>query len=186
MKITYTGKNDFPEEQRKKLDAKLAKIAKLLDGKGGEKDAHVILTGERHLHNAEITVNYYDHTMVGAASDPDLFTAVCSAVDKAEKQIQKYRSKWRDTKRSSRNGAAPKATLPAAPETLLIEEPGTSPSERRVFRVAGPTGSKPMTLEEALLEIDDHGDYLVYRDAESDGLSVLLRRKDGHFDLIES
>jgi hypothetical protein len=43
-----------------------------------------------------------------------------------------------------------------------------------------------MTLDEALLEMDQNRDYLVYRDAEREGLSVLIRRRDGHFDLIES
>jgi len=44
---------------------------------------------------------------------------------------------------------------------------------------------KPMTLDEALLEMDKSLDYLVYRDADRDGVSVLVRRRDGHFDLIE-
>jgi hypothetical protein len=43
-----------------------------------------------------------------------------------------------------------------------------------------------MTLDEAVLEMDAARDYLVYRDTERDGLSVLVRRRDGHFDLIES
>ena len=43
-----------------------------------------------------------------------------------------------------------------------------------------------MTLEEALLEMEDHRDYMVYRDADKACLSVLVRRRDGHFDLIES
>jgi hypothetical protein len=47
-----------------------------------------------------------------------------------------------------------------------------------------------MTLDEALLEMDKNRDYLVYRDAarekQGEGLSVLVRRRDGHFDLIES
>ena len=43
-----------------------------------------------------------------------------------------------------------------------------------------------MTLDEALLEIEKSGDYVVYRDAETDRLSVLLRRRDGHFDLVEA
>jgi len=42
-----------------------------------------------------------------------------------------------------------------------------------------------MTIEEAMLEIDGR-DYVVYRDAESDRLSVLIRRRDGNFDLIEA
>ncbi len=43
-----------------------------------------------------------------------------------------------------------------------------------------------MTLEEAMLEMEASQDYLVYRDAQTDRVTVLLRRSDGHFDLIES
>ena len=43
-----------------------------------------------------------------------------------------------------------------------------------------------MTLEEAMLEMESSHDYLVYRDAQTDRVTVLMRRPDGHFDLIES
>jgi len=43
-----------------------------------------------------------------------------------------------------------------------------------------------MTVDEAMLEMDPTRDYLVYRDAQREGLSVLVRRRDGNFDLIES
>jgi putative sigma-54 modulation protein len=182
MKITYTGKSgELLQQQQQKLDAKFAKIAKLLDGRGGEKEAHVILSSERHLHNAEITVNYYDHAMVGAASEADEFTSICNAVDKLEKQILKQRAKWRDTKR---NGTA-KAAVSAETEAAAGENPEAPAAPARVFRVPARPDNKPMTVEEALIEIDDR-DYLVYRDAESDRVAVLLRRRDGHFDLIEA
>ena len=42
-----------------------------------------------------------------------------------------------------------------------------------------------MTLEEAVMQMDKTRDYLVYRDAETDRTSVLVRRRDGHFDLVE-
>jgi hypothetical protein len=42
-----------------------------------------------------------------------------------------------------------------------------------------------MTLDEALLEMEKDRDYLVYRDTDTDRVSVLLRRRDGHFDLVE-
>jgi len=29
-------------------------------------------------------------------------------------------------------------------------------------------------------------DYLVYRDSETDKVSVLVRRRDGHFDLVQA
>jgi putative sigma-54 modulation protein len=41
-------------------------------------------------------------------------------------------------------------------------------------------------LDEAILEMEGNRDYLVYRDAETDRLSVLLRRRDGHYDLVEA
>ena len=41
-------------------------------------------------------------------------------------------------------------------------------------------------LDEALLEMERGRDYLVYRDAETDRLAVLVRRRDGHFDLVEA
>jgi putative sigma-54 modulation protein len=43
-----------------------------------------------------------------------------------------------------------------------------------------------MTVDEALLAMEDGKDYLVYRDAETDRLAVLLRRRDGNFDLVEA
>ena len=180
MKVTYTGSpgNLTPGQQRK-LEARFGKIGKLLD-RQGEKEVHVILTSERHLNNAEITINYYDHPMVGIASDPDPFTALNGAIDKLEKQILKTRGKWRDTKRgSSRKVVRRSWEQPPA-------EPAEGEQPRRVFRVNHQGTRKPMTLDEAMLAMEENRDYLVYLDAETDRLSVLLRRKDGNFDLIEA
>ena len=55
----------------------------------------------------------------------------------------------------------------------------------RVYRVDNNQRHKPMTLDEAILEMEKERDYLVYRDVENDRLSVLMRRRDGHFDLVE-
>ena len=43
-----------------------------------------------------------------------------------------------------------------------------------------------MSLDEAMLEMEESQDYMVYRDAQTDRVSVLMRRPDGNFDLIES
>src|ERR1700690_4168135 len=57
MKISYRGmKKGLPAMQQAKLDAKLGKLSKMLDGPAGEKEAHVVVTTERHLSNAEITL----------------------------------------------------------------------------------------------------------------------------------
>ena len=56
---------------------------------------------------------------------------------------------------------------------------------RQVYRVKPAQKRKPMTVEEAMLEMDKTREYLVYRDAQTDRVNVLLRRRDGHFDLVE-
>ncbi len=181
MKVTYTGRQEpFVPAQKKKLDAKIAKLGKLLDRKDGEREAHVILTSERHLRRAEITVNVYDHLMVGVAASADSFTALCEAIDRLEKQALKLRSKKRDTKRESKSEwKAGEISAAAGP----VEE---EPPARKVFRVDQHDYRKPMTVDEALLELDQKRDYFVFRDAETSRLAVLLRRRDGHVDLIEA
>jgi len=182
MKITYTGRQvELLPAQLKKLEARFSKIGKLLDGKR-ECEAHVILSLERHLHQAEATVNYFNHQLVGLGSSSDLFTAIHSAAEKLEKQAVKARTKWRDTKRTPR-----KEEVPAEPEPAVEaeSEPEAETAAARVHRVNHHHKRKPMTLDEALLEMEKDRDYLVYRDAETDRVSVLVRRRDGAFDLVE-
>jgi len=182
MKITYTGRQvELAPAQLKKLEARFAKIGKLLDGRH-ESEAHVILSLERHLHHAEATVRYFDHQLVGLGSSNDLFTAIHSAAEKLEKQALKTRSKWRDNKRTPRRTA--REIEPETPAALPIE---TEPEpDRLIYHVENHKKRKPMTLDEAILEMDKNRDYLVYRDAETDRVVMLVRRRDGHFDLVEA
>jgi putative sigma-54 modulation protein len=181
MKITYTGRQvELAPAQLKRLEARFAKIGKLLDGKR-ECEAHVILSLERHLHHAEATINYFNHQLFGLGSSNDLFTAIHSAAEKLEKQAVKTRTKWRDTKRTPHKASSEAETESPAP---LETEPETT-TEHRVYRINHHQKRKPMTLDEAILEMDKDRDYLVYRDAERDRISVLVRRRDGNFDLIE-
>jgi putative sigma-54 modulation protein len=180
MKVTYTGRREpFTPPQTRKLEGKLAKLARLLDLKGGEREAHIILTSERHLRRAEITVRMFDHPMVGVAAEADQFTALLQAIERLEKQVLKLRAKKRDTKRD------PRQALAAAPEPAVVEASSEEAEARQVFRLNRHATNKPMTLEEALLEMDRQRDYVVFRDAETDRVSVLMRRRDGHFDLVE-
>jgi len=176
MKITYTGRQvELAPAQLKKLQAQFAKIGKLLDGKR-ECEAHVILSQERHLQYAEATINYYNHQLVGLGSNSDLFTAIHGAAEKLEKQVLKARTKFRDNKRTPRQ---------KAPEVEAEPVAAAEPEPALVHKVNHHQKRKPMTLDEAVLEMDQSRDYLVYRDAQTGGVSVLVRRRDGHFDLVE-
>ncbi len=129
---------------------------------------------------------------MGIGSDRDLEVAANTALDKLEKQILKLRNKWRDTKRTKNKEAVISAA--PVPEAAPLRAKGVKASpqtdgrsgRKKVFRVNHGDGNKPMTLEEAMLEMEASQDYMVYRDASTDRVTVLMRRADGHFDLIES
>lgn len=192
MNVFYTGRQrELTPALQQKLDARFEKLSKMIERKG-EKEAHVVLTAERHLRNAEITLNVYDHALVGVGSDADELNAICEAIDNLSKQVLKVKTKWRDTHRGqkeSREGPAEaEAPAPAAKAPKGGKEPAgnSRPPVPRVFLVNHSADRKPMTLEEAILEMEAGDDYMVYQDAEKDCISVLVRRRDGHFDLIQA
>jgi putative sigma-54 modulation protein len=194
MKVTYSGKTkDFTPQLEKKVEAKLAKLGKLIEQRG-EKAAQVLHRQERHLHRVEIKTNFYDHSLLGKGMDADLMTAICEAIEKLENQTVKVRNRWRDTHRDSgglrtQTEAVPtaaRATQTASPQKRNAKPVDGKVLKPRVFRVLPDGDAKPMTLEEAILVMQADVDYLVYRDLDRSGLSVLFRRRDGHFDLIEA
>lgn len=181
MKVTYTGiKQELSPKLQSKLDAKFAKLSKFLE-KRGEKEAHMVVTQVRHLYKTEITVPFYDHQLLGIGSDADLFTSMMQGLEKLETQAVKSGAKWREKNRRKENGAA----APARTTAASAEPAKAAAIPVNVKRAKPRSGDKPMTLEEALLEMDQDRDYLVYRDADKEHLSVLVRRRDGKFDLIE-
>ena len=191
MKLIYSGKTkEFTPEMERKVEAKLAKLGKMIEQRG-EREAHVTHRVERHLHKVEIVTNVYDHSLIGEAADADLAAAFNQALENLEKQIVKLRNRWRDTHRDPKSVRATKEgwenQAPAEGQSPA-DSPHAVSSTRvkpKIFRVDY-DGRKPMTVEEALLEMETQADYVVYRDSDRDCLSVLVRRRDGNFDLIES
>jgi putative sigma-54 modulation protein len=197
MKVSYTGiKNGLPSNLQHKLDTKFAKLSKLVDGRG-EKQTHVVVTSERHLHKAEITLHVHNHQLVGIGSDSDVFKAICAALDRIEKQAAKEGAKWRRTIRRSDSIKAVSAKevqpAPSKPGAKLAPARKIAPGKAaagnngaRVFRTNQHERGKPITLEEAMIEMEDGRDYVAYRDADKQVVCMLIRRRDGHYDLIET
>jgi putative sigma-54 modulation protein len=173
MQVTYTGlHHNLDPKVQAKLDAKFSKLSKLLDGRGEHK-AHVTVSHQKRAFRAEVTVPFYGREFVGLGSDADLFKALSMALEKLDAQAVKQRARWRETHRRQ-----PK------PETPTVAPAHAAAAAKKVFRV-NMGRRKPITLEEAVLVMDDRSNHLVFRDAETDRLSVLVRRGDGHLDLIE-
>jgi putative sigma-54 modulation protein len=211
MRVSYRGiKREVPATIQKKLDSKFAKLSRLLE-KRGEQEAHVVLTLVRHLHKAEVTIQFYDHKLVGIGSSADEFTALTEALEKLEIQAVKNRGKWQERRREGppKDGsvkaepakeASSKEKAPSAKPTKTgagknggkaVAPAGVKRASTRshppvnLFRANHHDTGKPMTLDEAMLEMEEDRDYVAYRDAKTERVSVLVRRRDGHFDLIE-
>ncbi|HEX4164493.1 MAG TPA: ribosome-associated translation inhibitor RaiA [Bryobacteraceae bacterium] len=193
MKLIVSGKTkDFTPELEEKVTAKIAKFSKMIEQRG-EREAHVTHQVERHLHRIEVIVNFYDHVLVGEGLDADLDAALCHAVEKLEKQVVKLKNRWRDTHRDAKAVRTTKESWEAngsSPETAksaVLDQRSNGNGRPKIFHVDYNENRKPMTLEEALLEMQrETDDYVVYRDSSRNCLSVLVRRPDGNFDLIES
>jgi putative sigma-54 modulation protein len=197
MKLIFSGKTkEFTPDLQKKFSVKLAKLSKLIEHRG-EKEAHVMHQMQRHLHKIEVVVNFYDHALIGEGSDADLDKALLGAATKLEKQVLKLRGRWRDTHRDAKSVRTSKESgaqeLLPVPTTVPLAKSSKAKSnglvrnpKPKIFRVNYREDRKPMTLEEAILEMDANVNYFVYRDSDRDCVSVLVRRADGNLDLIES
>jgi ribosome hibernation promoting factor len=191
MKLIYSGKTkEFTPELEGKVGGKLSKLSKFIEQRG-EREAYITHHLERYLHKVKIKVQFYDHALLGEGSDTDLETALCQAIEKLEVQIVELRKRWRETHRDAKGIRSSKETWggqetgnTAAPESVPVQTNGL-PRKPKIFRV-NYDGRKPMSIEEALIEMESESDYFVYRDAGRNCLSVLVRRPDGNFDLIES
>jgi len=127
MKLIVSGKTpEFTPELQKKFNTKLGKLSKFIEQKG-EREAHLTHQVERHLHKIELSVNFYDHSLVGEGADFDLDTALCQAVEKVEKQVVKLRNRWRDTHRDAKTVRSSKESWSEGATAAPAEEPAPPP-----------------------------------------------------------
>jgi len=173
MKIEFTGRQtEIKDEVRRLAERKLQKLGKLLPA---VTRAHVVLAADKHRQVAEVSVHsrLVDLTAVEVTTSPG--QSVAGAIDKLLRQAERQRAKRRERK----GAASPRLVPPAAAER------GGDGQTLRVVRTRR-AAVKPMTLDEAALEMEGRGDgVLVFRDAVTERVSVLFRRKDGNLGLIE-
>ena len=97
-------------------------------------------------------------------------------VSKLERQVKRYREKRRVApRRHAREGGV---AADAAP--VEVEEDETTIVKTKQFAVT------PMSPEEAVLQLELVGhDFFVFRNAETETINVVYRRRDGDYGLIE-
>ena len=175
MRVDITGRHiDITPGLRQLIDKSLAKTARLLNDRAVS--ATAVLTKERYRHKTELVIHAKgDHILSGIGEGNTWPLSVRKAAAKIEHQAQTLKSRWTESKRQRRNNRADAVAVPAAP-----------PPARRVVRSTR-YAVKPMSIDDAVLRLESVPEsFVVFRNADTDAVHVLFRRKDGHLGLIEA
>ena len=176
MRFEYTGRHvEVSPGIRKHVQDHFKKLDHIFNGT--EASTHVIIAVEKNRHIGELVVHWRDHTLTAKEVNADMYMALTRAMEKVEKQAIKLKKKIIDRKQGARRTGAvaptPDGQLEATPRPARI-----IPARRYSI--------KPMTAEEAALRLSSEADqFVVFRDADTDRIGVLYKRKDGNFGLIE-
>jgi len=186
MQLEITGRHiEVTPALREFAEEKLRKLERLLDG---PLEVHVVLGIEKHRHMAEVQVKSRNGVFAGTQETGDLYASIGEVADKLERQALKHKEKMR-TRRVKKGPRSPEAAAVMAAEAAPAgqagedaDDPGQAPRIVRSHRYR----IKPLSAEDAVLELESsQEDILVFRDAETDGVHVVYRQKDGNFALVE-
>lgn len=178
MQVSVTFRNTEAEAWFKDyVNERLKKLKKYVDK---PIEAHIIFTVEKFRNVAEINLKAKGINIVGKEEAKDMQLAFDSVIDKVERQIKKHREKSRNHKENSAKDAGI-----GEPASLLAEEEEEDGRPKLVE--TRKIVLQPMSLDDAMMNLENSKNRLfVYRDLSSESVSVLYRRDDGNYVLIES
>ncbi len=172
MQLSVKGRNlEITDALRTYAEEKVQRMGKYLEGIGA---GNVVLSVEKHRQIAEVTLRVRDLTVRAEESTDDMYSSIDLVAEKLERQILRY--KERIVAHMDRAGH--REDRQAMPPASALEGPRLVKTKR--FAV------KPVPVEEAVLQMDLLGhNFYVFRNAITDEVNVVYRRRDGHYGLIE-
>jgi len=173
MRLTLTGRHvEITPAISRLVEKRMARLVRLLNTRAVS--GQVELWPEKFRHVVEVHVHARGgHMLKGRAVATSWDEALSQAVDRLVQQAQKLKGKWQQRTRESR------------PVKRAIPEPVGAGLGRRIVR-ARRYPIKTMSVAEAARAVPPAADaFLVFRNTETDVVSVVFRRKDGDIGLIE-
>ena len=130
-----------------------------------------------NLHKVEVTIPLKSLILRAEESQEDYYAAIDVVIDKLERQIRKNKTRIASTKKKEARDFA----YGYIEEIEEDEEPEEKVVKRKKIDL------KPMSEEEAILQMEllEHSFYL-YKDADTDKPTLVYKRKDGDYGIIES
>ncbi|ADC49169.1 sigma 54 modulation protein/ribosomal protein S30EA [Alkalihalophilus pseudofirmus OF4] len=145
-------------------------------------DVNVRMQVLNNQHIIEITIPMPQLLLRGEETHTDMYAAIDNVIEKLERQIRKHKTK---VNRKFRQEGSLKYMFKNELEPLEQEEVEPDEDEIEVVRKKR-FNLKPMDAEEAILQMDMLGhNFFVFSNAVNGDTSVVYRRKDGKYGLIE-
>jgi len=178
MELALYGKSlELTPALRAHVQQRLDKLDRFFAG-AAPAPAQVALSVQRDLQTVEVTIPFEGFLLRAQDSEASMYAAVDLVVDKLERQIHKYKTR---VNRRQRHGGTSRVEGQAVPAE---DAPGEAEDGDVLIRTKR-FPLKPMTVEEAVLQMSLLGhDFFVFREAGSEEVQVLYRRRHGGYGLI--
>lgn len=172
MNYTISGKNiDVTEGLREAIYDKLGKLERYF---APETEVHVTLSVEKERQKIEITIPMKGNIVRAEQVSNDMYVSIDLVEEIIERQLRKHKNKLVEKQQDV-----------VALSKAFIEEETPEDDEIEIVR-SKRFGMKPMLPEDACMQMDllGHGFY-VFRNAETDEVNVVYKRKGNTYGLIE-
>ena len=177
LKFNIRGENvEVTDAIRDYVVKRISKLQKFFED-SVEATAHVNLkVYPNRTYKVEVTIPLPYLTLRAEETSNDMYGSVDLVTDKLERQIRKYKTKV--NRKSREKGFKNLEFVPS--------DEGSADDELKIVRTKQ-VSLKPMDPEEAVLQMDMLGhDFFIFQDAETNGTSIVYRRRDGRYGLIEA
>ena len=175
MKYNITGRNlDVTDDLRSYVEKKFSKLSNYFSD---ETELFVTLSKTRGDEKVEVTIPMKGTTVHAEETSQDMYASIDMLEEIVERQLRRNRKKLIERYQNAPSFSE-FFTEDASDED--VEEETTRIVRSKRFAI------KPMDPEEACFQMDMLGhSFYVFYNAETDLVSVVYKRKDGNYGLIE-
>ena len=173
MRIDIRGdKVKITEATKSQVEEKLGKLDQYFENPE-ELKAYVVVRVRNKEQIIEVTIPTPKFTLRAETSEEDLYAAIDLTIDKLERQIRKNKTKMRRKFKD----VLQYEMMVDVPE----DEEESSIVKRKTIEL------RPMDEEEAILQMElvDH-DFFIFKNIDTESVSVLYKRKDGSYGIINT
>ena len=172
MRYIIYGKNlEVTEGLKQAVHDKFSKLEKFFTP---ETEVHVTLSVEKERQKIEITIPMKGNIVRAEQVSDDMYVSIDLVEEIIERQLRKYKNKIVDQQQSA-------VSLSKA----FVEEDIEDDEEIKIIR-SKRFAMKPMEAEEACLQMELLGhSFYVFRNASTDEVNVVYKRKGNTYGLIE-